>query len=339
MPSDTLEIKDILERTAAEDHGDEQHGTPPERTAPPVEQLPPEEDAAQAADALRRQLAEQTRRAQTETQRRIEAERIAARATKEAGETRQNAVDANYTTVLTALDARNREAEALSGDYAAAMEAGDHRKAAEITMRIGKVGAAIEGLESAKQEMERQRQERLREPPKTEAAPAPAAPVADTTVGVPREQFLGRVNPTVADWLRGHDEFFTDQSFYRQCLAADKVLEAKGIYPNDPAYIAGVEGILGLTQSTTTPPPRQQQQQQQRSAPPPAAPPTRGNPTLGGAPRPSNGDVYISAEDRRVAEWLYPKTSWDPKGGVDPEGLVSERERLKSMGELPHRRR
>lgn len=326
MPSDTLDIKDILERTAAEDHADEQHGAPPERAAP--ETPPPaEEDAAQAADALRRQLAEQTNRARVAEQQRADAERRAATATTEAQQTRQSAVDANYTTILTALDARNREAEALTGEYASAMESGDHRKAAEISMRLGKVGAAIEGLEAGKQEMERQRQDRLREPPKTETPPAPAV-VADTTVGVPREQFLGRVNPQVADWLRSHDEFFTDQKFYRECIAADKLLEARGIFPNDPAYLSSVEGILGLTQSNTAPPPARQQQQQ-RSAPPPAAPPARANPTLGNRAPANNGDVYISAETRRVADWL----------GVEPEVYAAEQARLRASGEIPHRRR
>lgn len=324
--SESLGIADILERTAATDHADDD----PPRGAPPVAADPPpaepEDDAERVAADLRRQVADQTNRAQTAERARLDAEARAAQAATEVREVRQSAVDANYTTILSALDARSRESESLAGELASAMESGDHRKAGEISVKLGRIGAAIEGLESAKQEMERLRQERLRAP--AEATPpaqvAPADPT--TTVGVPREQFLGRVNPTVADWLRGHDQFFTDQSFYKQCLAADKLLEARGILPSSPDYISGVEGILGLSQSQSAPPPARPPS---RGAPPAAAPPARGNPSLGNRPPPSGGDTYVSPDARRTAEWL----------GVDPVQYVQEQERLKSAGEIPHRRR
>ena len=312
-------IADILERVAAED------------PAAPVVEEPkqpeaPEDDAAATADKLRRDLAAQTTRAQNAERARAEAENNAAAARTEAQATRQSAVDANYTTILSALDARNREMESVTAGIAAAGEAGDFRKIAELSAQAGRLGASIEGLENARQEMERQRQERLREPPK----PAPrqqqqADPT--TTVGVSREVFLTSNNlaPHVADWIRNHDQFFTDQVFHHKCVAADALLRADGILPTDPSYLSRVEGIIGLSQAAkpAAAPARQS------NAPPSAAPPSRATPSLGGRAPASNGDVYISPEDRKLADWM----------GIDAEGMVAERERLKAAGELPHRRR
>ncbi|HXJ24814.1 MAG TPA: hypothetical protein VNH17_03900 [Streptosporangiaceae bacterium] len=319
--SDSTGIADILERVAAEDHKEPPLvSSPGAPEAAPV--AAPEDDAAAVADRLRRDLAAQTTRAQAAENARVAAERRANEATTEAAQTRQSAAEANFTTILSALDARTRESEALTAEMAAAGEAGDFRKVAEIGVRIGRVGAALEQLESAKQEMERRRSDALREP--VRQVPQPVADPT-TTVGVPRETFYQQVAPNVAEFLRENDRFFTDQSFYHKCVAADGLLRADGITPTNPDYIPRVKEILGMAQPTAAPP---RQQQRTTSAPPAAAPPSHATPSMSGRPAPT-GDIYISAEDRKLADWM----------GIDAAGMVSERERLKSAGEIPHRRR
>ena len=323
MSETTGGIADILEKVAAEDHAEPEQRR--EVTPPPEPRHESQDDTEAVADKLRRDLAAQTQRTQAAEQARVEAEQRARTATAEVQQTRQSAADANFTTVLTALEARNREMESVTAQIADAGEKGDFKRIAELSAQAGRIGAALEGLENAKQEMERQRQDRLREPPKSVAPPEPARD--PTTIdGISREQFIqqNRVASNVADWLRTEgDAFFTDPAFRQRCVAADSLNKADGIAPTDPRYLVRVKEILGMTDQ---PAPRPQRQS---SSPPASAPPSRSTPTLSGRAPANGGDVYISPEVRRVAEWLE----------VDPAEYTAEQDRLRRSGELPHRRR
>ena len=304
-------IADILERATATDDVD---GRPDPKL---VVEKTPQDDAEAVADKLRRDLAAQTTRAQNAERDRAAAEERAKTATAEVQQTQQSAANANFTTVVTALDARNREMESITAQIGAAGEAGDFRKVAELSAQAGRIGAAIEGLENAKQQMEARRQETLRAPPPV------AQPARDpaTTVGVPREDFLRSVNPDVANWIRNHDQFFTDRAFYQQCVGADSLLRGRGILPSNPEYLEQVEGILGLAQA---PEPRTTRP----AAPPTSAAPSRSAPSISGRET-SGGDIFVTADQRRLAKWM----------GIDESEYVAEDKRLRASGEIPHRRR
>ena len=290
-------IADILEKVAAEVDGDlPAHQTDTEHT-PAVQQPAPAEDAEQAAADLRRQL-EESKRLTADAIRQRDAEASERRRLQTTTEVAQ------ITTISTALESAQQRAEALTAQAQAAAEAGDYRKLAEVNLQIGRLGAEMDRLEAGKSAFETRRTEVLREPPRQ-----PADPI---------EADLAQRTPRTADWLRQHREFYTDEDFRNRVTGAHSLALGRKLKPDTDEYFRFVEEHAGVTQPI--PPPS-------RGAPPPAAPPSRQAPSMGS--RQPTGDVHISADDRKVAEWM----------GVDPVEYVKERESLRSRGEWPHRRR
>lgn len=294
--------------------------TATEAEPPRTETTPAQDDAAAAAAELRRQNEQlQQRSAQSESAR-LAAEATARRATEELHRTRQNADDANYSTVTNALEARTAEQGRLKIELKSAGEAGDFDRIADINVRLGELGAELVQLRQGKEAYEAERGNRLREPP----PPAPAPTGEWTTVGQPREQFLAGRTPKTQEWLRKNDRFFTDKPFFDMVTGADAIARGRGIAADTPEYFRFIEEQAGMTQPThNTPPPRSN-----GSSAPPAAPPSRDatGPT-GHTTRP--GDIYVTPEQKRVAEWM----------GVDAVEYAMQEAELKRNGELPHRRR
>ncbi len=286
-------IADILEKVAAE-----VDGTEPSRHADASHESQPrvEEDAEQAAADLRRQL-DESRRAQAEAIRQRDAEAEERRRLQSTTEVAQ------ITTLSTALESAQQRAETLKTQLQAAGESGDFRTMAEINLQLGRLGSEMERLEAGKSAFETRRTETLRTP----------VPARD-----PIEADIAQRTPRTAEWLRRNRDFYTDAAFRNRVVGADSLAKGRGIQPDTDEYFRFVEEHAGV--SNSSPPPS-------RTAPSFAAPPSRQAPSMSG--RQQGGDVHISADDRKIAEWM----------GVDPVEYVKERESLRSRGEWPHRRR
>lgn len=334
-------IREILERrTAGEIHGTSPPPEPP-AAADPIETGDDADRVAAELNAWRQRGTEAESRLAEERQARLAAQTNAAaeRQARVAAETaattaRQGAEDTGFTAITTALGAAERETEALKIEMKGAGDAGDFSRMAEISVRLGQLGAETLQLQQGKEQYERQRTTRVTErPADPPTTPAPAAePDAATATergilrqvgAATREQFLATRTQPTADWLRSHPEFFTDQSFNTRVMGADQLARGRGITIDTPEYFKLIETESGVRQP---PPPARQPAPDARV---PGAAPTREAPGPTGRPSTRPGDVYVSAEDKTAAGWM----------GIDPAEYAAEKERLTRTGEIPYRRR
>lgn len=311
-------IKEILERRAAEG---------PDAVDPPPVPDPtsrPDDDAEAAAKevaSLKRQSAEDRARAD-------EADRRAARAEHARIAAVQATEDTGFTTIQVALAAATREKEGLVAEMKAAGEAGDFGKMADISTRLGELGAEIRDLSQGKTQFEQDRQARLNAPPRPTEPTVTAASATERGIlsglrAPSREAFLASRTPETRDFLQQHNEFFTDPAAHQRMVGAESLARGRGLAVDSQAYFDTIrEAALG---QTTQLPARREPAE--RSTPPAAAP-SREAPSPTGR-RGGTGDVYVSADDHTTATWM----------GVDPVEYVKERERLKNVGAWPHARR
>jgi hypothetical protein len=312
-------IAEILERRSNGEADPEERGTETE-----VRREEPREDdaerAAREVASLRNRASEAEARAGEERAARVRAEQQAAAAL-------QGAEDTGFTAITTALGAATREKEGLTAEMRTAGEAGDYGRIAEISARLGELGAEIRDLSRGRESYEAERQRRLDRPTQTQRAEPQAATAAERSVlaqlGAPnREAFLANRTAPTADWLRAHPEFFSDPQAHARITGADALAKGRGLEVDSPEYFRYIEETA-LSQTTTR---REPAERSERSAIPGAGPSRDAPGPTGRTTR--NGDIFVSADDKTTASWL----------GVDPVEYVRERDRLKNVGEWPYRR-
>ena len=324
-------IRDILERM---DGGQPTNLLQPDEPAR-HDPEPPQEDAEAVAEQLRRSAEAATQRARQAEQREATERQQRQQAQRELAQTRQSRDETEYNSITSALSDRENEAERLKAEVRTAAEAGDHVRIAEINLRLGEIGGDLRDLRQGKSAFENQRNLALREPPASEPPP----PTGEwTTVGIPREAFLNgdrargiaaRTEPTKA-WLREHDEFFTDERVMNKVMGAHQMALGEGIKLDTPEYFRFIEEKTGMRA-----PPRQAPSR--GSSAPPAAPPSREAPGPTGRNN-GGGDIYVSPEQRRAAEWMLRGM---PGGftAEDAKNYAIEQAQLKQSGQYPLRRR
>lgn len=329
-------IKEILERRAgggvsepAPEHTEE---TPV--VVEPTSRPDDEEAARQAREvaSLRRTTADAEARAAEAERQRIDAERRRAEAETQRATAVHNAEETGLTAINTALASATRERESLQAEMRTAGEAGDFGRVGEISSALGELGAEIRELTRGKTSYEQDRQNRINNPPR------PADPVAAPVVSDPtergilsnlrapsRQAFLDSRTPATRDFLYQHPEFFTDPAAHQRMVGAESMARGRGVVIDSPQYFEAIREASTMAQPTA---PAIVQRPADRTVTPGAAP-SRQAPSPTGRSSGAGGDVYVSAEDRKVAEWLQ----------VDPVEMVQERQDLERRGEWPYRRR
>lgn len=307
-------IADILERRS--------NGELPERGDP--EPKPREDDeeerAAREVASLRTRTTEAEARA-------AEADRRRAVAERDRSVAMQGAEDTGFTAIATALGAATRERDGLIAELKTVGESGDYGRMGDIQVRLGELGAELRDLTRGKDAYEQERQRRLDRPPERNEPVAGSATergILSKLGAGSRDQFLANRTEPTARWLRDHGEFFTDADAHNRIVGADALAKGRGLEVDSPAYFKFIE-----EQALGKAPEAPRREREERGAPPGAAP-SRDAPGPTGRDRGTrNGDVYVSADDRKAADWM----------GVDPVSYVEERERLTRSGEYPFRRR
>ncbi len=303
-------ISELLERRAA--------GTPDTPATAP--EVPGAEDAAAAELARwKSQAQQQQQRADAEATARMRAE-------QQAMSFQQQATDTGFAAVSTALEAAQARAANLQVQMKAAGEESDFAKVSELALEIGRLGGEIQDLERGKQTYERDRQMRIEAPPVS--VPVVANPTERgilAELGVPsRDVFLGQRTPQTRTFLSAHPDFFTDRATYDKVMRGHSVALGQGYAPDSSEYFAAID--KELTMANSQPPPRQQEQ---HGSVPPSTPPSREGVSPTGRQQSRGGDVYVSPEQLRAAQWM----------GVDPADYAKEEAALRTRGELPLRRR
>lgn len=183
---------------------------------------------------------EAARRAAAEERERVATER-AARAESEAQNYKATASESEYGTILAGIDAAKNEGDVAERDYAAAMEAGDFKKAAEAQRRIARAEARSSELEGAKGALESSSKAAAARITAEKDKPAPARASGD-----PVEDYVRGRSPQTATWLRAHPEFITDPLKNHKLTAAHFDAVGENLVPDTDAYFKHVEAKLGI---------------------------------------------------------------------------------------------
>lgn len=305
-----------------------------------VETKPETTDPAVAVEDLKRQikerdeqrerdkaaLVESNRRATEEANRRIAAERAAAEnATKvTVAETSQQ--EAEYGSIVTALNALQSEEAALTDQLAAFNTEGKFQEAAKIQAKLGRVGARIESLESGKEQFDRQR-EAAKNKPVAQPQPQPI----QKSVEEQREDWLRTVSGPSAGWIRQHPQYFTDGNFQAKVNAAHNYnLHVRGMRDDNPEFFKHIEEAVGLRQAEGNQPVTTQPT---RVAPVMvAAPPSA--PAAGGAGIVNGTKVTLTADEQKMAYDMFTKETSEfvAKGGSPLTAFAMQRARQIAEG-------
>jgi hypothetical protein len=269
-----------------------------EKAAPPV--IPPEE----GIDRLKRQL-------QQSEAMRIEAEKRAHEAARQASKAKVEVSDANYQMVKGAIKTLHSRADQLKSVYAEAMNVGDHARAAEAQQAMAQAASQLSQLEQGKKAMKKQLKEAEKVARQQKNTPfQPQVAIAD--------QLAAQVSPASAQWLRDNRDRISDEKTVKRMFRAHEDAVDDGITVDTPEYFSFIESRLGIHRD-------QQQQaeplsaaaQPRRATPPPPAPVSRAAPS-----RP--GVVRLSSDQVETAKAL----------GMTPEEYAKNLVQLKKEGRI-----
>ncbi len=241
-----------------------------------------------------------------ERARRIEAERRAASAERDAHRARNDVDDTNIQLVANAIESLRRDDEILKQNYQIAMQQGQFAAAAEIQQEMSGNAAKLLQLNNGLEAMKAK--------PKT---PEPKAPPAD-----PVEAFASLLSPKSADWVRAHPEYVKDANLNRKMIAAHELAVADGIAVDTQEYFDAIESTLKIkpkpvAEANQTADEHAAKVVQRRDAAPAAAPVSRG-----GSNR--TNVVRLTAAEREMAEMM----------GMKPEEYAKNKIALQKEGKL-----
>src|SRR6266704_919944 len=232
---------------------------------------------------LKKQL-EDLRRANDESNKRIQQEIAARQAAEQRGREREQeasrsqirAEDAEYDAILNAIGAAESEAEAAQRDISLATEASDSKAVGEASRRLARAESRLSQLEDGKIAIEHAKTAaaaRAREQPEQQRASE------KPTV----EQYIDQLPnllPSQRDWLKEHPDTLTDQRKNLRLQGAHVEAEDKGLRPGTAKYFSYIEERLGYKE------PEQEEEDnvsEQEPRTPVSAPPSRSatNPATG----------------------------------------------------------
>jgi flavin-binding protein dodecin len=193
--------------------------------------------------------------------------------------------DSHMHLVTGAIETVKTNMATLKNNYKVALASGNFEEAAEINEKIAITANRLTKLEDGKVEMERQAK-----------APAVVTPPTSDVV----EQFVSRLSPKSAEWVRNHPECVRDTQLNQAMIGAHSIAMRKKIPVDTPEYFEFIENALDMKQNvedgtaeaagTTT---------GGRQAAPASAPVSRVAST-GGGTRPNV--VRLSEAEREVAD-------------------------------------
>lgn len=200
----------------------------------PSQELVDQFKAEAARERERREAAERQAATARQTSEKLGRDVVAAR---------EEVADRELDSINTGIAAAQTEAEAASGEYTAAFDAGDATKMAAAQRKMARAEAKAVRLDEAKADLEARKA--ARPETRTEQRPdqtrqAPADPV-DAYI-------QGRTEPT-ANWLRSHREWISDPRKNAKLTAAHFDAVGNDLAPDTPEYFEHVETFIGLRQA------------------------------------------------------------------------------------------
>lgn len=325
LPDESVIEVEVPEGPAlvASEEEDEGTAAPPPKT-PAAE--PVDDGSQETLEALRKRVSEQDaasrervriaeQNAENERQQRLRSEqqhREQQQATQDESAQRELAL------ITQNLEASSSQLETLGEELARQNEAGEFKAAAATQVKISKLAAQVDRLETEKATFEANIGQR-RAPTHEGAVQPPGARVEQrqeipATTGARLEQWLATLDPPAAKWIREHPDCAPPnlggtESGYKKMMAGHWAAQAANVETNSPEYFKKIEESVGLRQAE--PLPGEQRQQQRRQQPPgarraiPSAPPSREVP--GNAPTPGRSrQVRLNKDQQEHALLAFP---------------------------------
>jgi hypothetical protein len=223
-----------------------------------------------------------------ERQGRLDAERRANEALRQADQAGARVQDSNLTLIASAIETVKQNTVLLKANYANALRAGDFEAAADLQNEMSTNAAKLLQLEGGKTALEQE-------------AKQPRRPAAQND---PVEAFASTLAPPSRDWIRAHPEYVNNPRLNQKMVAAHNLVEADGVVADTPEYFQRIEEVLGLRRPAPTEqnddPTRDAAQVMQRRSAPAAAPTTARASSNGSRPT----TVRLSAQEREIAEMM-----------------------------------
>lgn len=273
----------------------------------PEEELPePEPEPEDDREALRAQVEKLTQaeriqrdRATTLEADRAEAIRRANEAAAREAAARDEAGQAQYETILNALEANKAEADAAQQALEQAHTDGNFKAVAEAQRRIGRAEAQIVRLEEGKSAYEQwaQEQKTIRQQQQ------PRKPVEQQQD--PVDAGFSNLPEVARNWLKSHREYTTDPRKNARIQALHWDVVDEGHEPYSTAYFESLETHLGLRQPKEKTMDEPTEPATKRTSAPVSAPVTREAPSPSTG-KPSSTRVPLSATERETARFSMP---------------------------------
>jgi hypothetical protein len=232
-PTDQITIDlDEVERKAAEVAAETPRDEPIGDPAPPKKEAAPEVSPEDGLEKLKKQLADEKTRAETERAARIAAENEAQEARAAEAKAKGHAQGTQLDLVKQAISTATQNIDILKKNLAAALAENNYEEAASIQYSMSENASNLSALKQAQKHLE--------------SAPKPTVqPRTD-----PVERFASEIAsngfPRSAAWVRKHGEFITDPAKHRKMIAAHELALADGIQADTDEYFASIEDTLKL---------------------------------------------------------------------------------------------
>jgi hypothetical protein len=307
MPDDNENRQSHEEHARMFSAGTEEESRPEDRYEPITVNLAEEDDKtgkdgkteAVAPRQQDRGIAEL--RAQLDQQMRAtaEAQRVAVEASQRAQLAEQRVVGSTAHAIESAIAAADREAADYKAQFQAALDAADHKAAAEAQEKLSDARHNLLRLNEQKAyveaEQRKQQQPRQQPQPQQRQQPNGIDSIAQSLVqdGYPRS----------ADWLRAHPEMGRPDMLKRLASASNHLVDNKGLQLESDEYFAALEQELGMGQRQSSP-----RGDYRRAGPATSAAPTNGSVSLRTGHTQMRSHVPLTAEQRAAAIEMHGMT-------------------------------
>ena len=173
------------------------------------------------------------------------AQRQAMEASQRAQVAEQRVVGTTVSMIDSALEAANQQAANYKAEFQAALDAADHKAAAEAQERLSDARHNLLRLQEQRAYVDAEA--RRQPPPQQRQQPQPQ--MQPPSVDVLANDLVNSGYPRSADWLRAHPEWTTrPELLKRVASASNHLVDNRGLVADTDEYFEALEQELGMTQ-------------------------------------------------------------------------------------------
>lgn len=294
--------------------GTEEESRPEDRYDPVVVDLN-EEDQKKGEGKSETGAAELRAQLNAQRQATAEAQRVAVEAAQRAQIAEQRVMGSTVNAIDSALAAAQQEAANYKAEFQAALDAADHKAAAEAQEKLSDARHNLLRLQEQRAYVETEaRRPQQRQQPQ----PQQLLSVDQIAQGLAQDGY-----PRSADWLRSHPEWASRPDLLKRVASASNhLVDNRGLALESDEYFAALEQELGMSRQPSR---GEYGHTQRRAGPAASAAPTNGSVSLRTGQTGMRSHVPLSAEQRAAAIEIH---------GMTEKEFAQEFERARVDGKL-----